>query len=128
MLIQPALAAPQQLVDLVFADPIVLVAIEDRDEHRQLAQRILQASRRGEGHSVGLTMTPLREPLVQYMANGLDPRIAERVEQAMEDVLAASAADGGERYLEWNRRIGKVGALAGLTKERAAVDLTDRYA
>ena len=36
--LQPAFAAPQQLLHFVFADPVVLLIVEYRNEHIEVAQ------------------------------------------------------------------------------------------
>ena len=43
---QPALAGPQQLVDLVRRDPVVLGVVEHRQQHVQVVQRVGQPQRR----------------------------------------------------------------------------------
>ena len=42
---QPVATAPQELVDLALADPVVLVVVEHRQQHEHLLQHVPQAGR-----------------------------------------------------------------------------------
>ena len=49
---EPALAVAQQLLDLVVADPVVLVVVEHRDEHVEVGEQVAQAARRRAASTV----------------------------------------------------------------------------
>ena len=128
MLVEPALAAPQQLFELVLAEPVVLVVVEHRDQYGELAQDILHPRGRTEGHAVGRAGSPFRELLVQWEPNRFDTVVTERLEQALQHHLATPAAEGAEFDFERNRGIGKLGPFTGLPEQRAPEDVADRDA
>jgi hypothetical protein len=72
MIGQPALAPGEQLVDLVVADPVVLVVVEDGDEHVEVAQGVPERERVRQHEVVQGAVAPLRVLLVARQPGGLD--------------------------------------------------------
>ena len=62
---QPALARPQQLVDLVGRDPVVLGVVEHRQQHIQVPQRVGEPQLALQHEAYVARVAPLGELLVQ---------------------------------------------------------------
>jgi hypothetical protein len=116
---QPALAAAQQLVDLVAVDPVVLVVVEHRQEHVEMREQIGQPRVAREGESDVAARAPRREPLVERQRLDVD-RVAERLEDPPRQLLAAAAWDRGQLGAQRDRGRGQVGALVAAAGQRGA--------
>ena len=89
---EPALAVAQQLLDLVVADPVVLVVVEHRDEHVEVREQVARArtvavERHGEVR--GSRPTPGTRSSSGWRS--ARDRVAERLEQPPQQRLAAAA-------------------------------------
>jgi hypothetical protein len=73
-------AAQEQLLDLRVADPVVLLTIQHRQQHIQMAQQIAEADLAAEADREVGALAPLGELLVESVARGRD-LVAERLEQ-----------------------------------------------
>ena len=77
---QPLRRAAGQLVDLVPAHPVVLVVVEHRQQHVQLAEQVTHPARGGDAHVEVGAVTPVGEGRVQRYRLGAH-LVAERLEQ-----------------------------------------------
>ncbi len=87
---EPVTATAEQLVDLVVADPVVLVVVEHRQEHVQVLQDVLDPGYRRQAYIKVRAQSPLDEAAVERSSGG-DHLVAERLEQRPEHLLAAPA-------------------------------------
>jgi len=96
MLRQPAFALPQQLVDLVIADPIVLLVVEHGDEDIEVGQELRQRHGPADGDV----------PVARGLAVAVEDRrsrdlVAQRREQPNGELQSVTAVErhdaGGER-------------------------------
>jgi hypothetical protein len=65
VLAKPALTMPQEFFHFRITNPIMLIVVEDRDEHIEMRQQITQANGALEPNGVVGTLTPLRKFLVE---------------------------------------------------------------
>ena len=101
MLLQPAFAMPKQLLDLVLADPIVLLVVEHRDQHIEMRQ---QAPQRGHAAQ--------RQVPIRSLADGrYGQRIAEWLEQQSGEIGAATAPQRGQARLKRDRQLCQVRSM-----------------
>jgi hypothetical protein len=80
---------PKQFLELVLANPVVLLIIEDRHQHVQVPKQFGEADLALERNAEIRTVAPLRERCVERMSRGLDG-VAERLEQRAQECLAAA--------------------------------------
>ena len=72
---QPALAVAQQLLDLVVADPVVLVVVEHRDQHVEVRQQLAQRQRRARASTREVrALAPVGNAVVERVARRRRPR------------------------------------------------------
>jgi hypothetical protein len=121
---QPALAAAQQLLDLGLADEVVLVVVEDRHQHVDVLQQVLEAERRPQLEVEVRALPPVGKVLVQGAPGGGD-LVAERLEEPPEQLLAAAAGQSGDARGERQRRLGQRLAVPAAAVESAAEGLGD---
>ena len=122
MAVEPALTVAKQLLDLVVADPVVLLIIEDRDEHVQVRQQVAQSARRSQRDGEQPARAERRHALVECVTRRFD-LVAERLEQRAEERLAAAAGDGREPSFERHR----IAASSGFRSHRpASAELNQR--
>jgi hypothetical protein len=114
---EPALPAGKQLLDLVVADPVVLLRVEHRHEHVEVRQQVAQPALAGEPERVVAARAPLRETLVERVVDRLDD-VAERLEQLARDLLAAHDRRDREARLERQRLVGEAGARVAAPAHR----------
>ena len=107
----------QQLLDLVVADPVVLLIVENRNEHVQVRQQVAQPARRAQRDREQPARTEDRHALVELVARRLD-RVAERLEQRAEECLAAAAGNSREPRFERQLDRRKVGLPLASTAQR----------
>src|SRR5439155_20120753 len=62
---EPVAAPPEELVDLLGADPVVLVVVEDRQQHEEVLQQVAEPARSRERHIEVPAVPPLREGRVE---------------------------------------------------------------
>ncbi len=90
---EPASARPDQLVDFVVADPVVLGIVEDRQQDIQVIEGIGQPDVPAQVNVEIARLTPVRNGRIQRDGGRRDLP-AERLEQAAQQVSAAAARDG----------------------------------
>ena len=94
----------KQLLDFVVPDPVVLLIVENRNEHVQVRQEVAQPARCSERDRKQPAWAERRHALVEFVACRFD-RVAERLEQRSEESFAAAAGDSRETGLE--RQLGR---------------------
>ena len=67
---QPAFSLAHELVHLVVTDPVVLVVVQDRNEHVEVAQEVAQARGLAQGQRKVEALAPVGETFVQRMPLG----------------------------------------------------------
>jgi hypothetical protein len=121
---EPAVAEAQELVDLLVADEVVLVVVEDGQEDVEVGEELAQGAGAGEldgpvgGHAPGGVV------VVEGEALGGDG-VTERLEEAAQEWFAAATGDAGQAGDERERELGELGALLADAGEGAAQDLGD---
>jgi hypothetical protein len=85
----------QQLIDLVFSNPVVLVSVEHRDQNIKVREQVLQGNVFGNLDGVVGTFTPLWKLLIEWMMFGAD-FVSERLEQSAQKLLSATARENGD--------------------------------
>ena len=105
MVLQPALATPNQFLDLLVAHPVVLFIVENRDQHREVPQQIRYPLVALKSHCEIAAHPPIGVRLIEDMPLQTD-RIAERFEQLAQDRFAATTGQRGNAYRQRNRRLG----------------------
>src|SRR5205085_3436890 len=106
-------------LDLVLADPVVLLAVENGHEHVEVREQLAQRARRLELDGEVGAVAPLGEGFVEGVALGAH-LVAERLEEAAKERLAPAARKHDDARDEWERRLDEVGALLAAAAERAA--------
>src|SRR6185503_8517203 len=92
---QPALAVAKQLVDFGVAHPVMLLVVEDGNEHVQMREQAgepLCATQRQREVATGAPLWRASVQCVRRYRHG----VAERLEQSAEEHLAASARNDRE--------------------------------
>ena len=117
----------EQLFHLLLADVVVLEVVEDRNQDVQVRQQFAQRRGLRERHGVVRTLAPLGELLVQRIPDGLD-LVAQRLEDFVQEVLAAPARQHFERGDQRDRRAGQFGAFLGAAIQCRAEHLGNRHA
>jgi hypothetical protein len=115
---QPALAGPQQLVDLVRSDPVVLGVVQHRKQHVQVVEGVGQAYGPGQGEIHVCAVAGQRvvgRHVVERDRGGRDAP-AERLEQARGQVRAA--AQHRHPDLQRHRPGRQLGAVLGGAAQR----------
>jgi hypothetical protein len=119
---QPALAGPDQLVDLVRCDPVVLRVVQHREQHVEVVERIGEPERAGE---LQLHVTAVAPVVVQRdRRHGRGP--AERVEQARGQLGTAPATQHRDRDLQRDGGSCQLRPVLRGAAQRAAEDLAER--
>src|SRR5205823_5674627 len=119
-----ALAVPEQLLDFLVADPVVLLVVQHRHQDVEMREQVLQAAFRLERHAEVAAASPLGTLLVERVGLRGD-RVAERLEELAEEAFAAAAGEDRELRLERERSFSQLGAVAAAAGEGAAVELGD---
>src|SRR5262249_51264335 len=127
MCAQPTSPTPEQLLDLVVADPVVLFVVQHGHEDVQVRQEIAQTAIRLELDGKVGTAAPLREPLLEWMRLGGN-RVSQRLEETAQILFTAPAGKDGQFRFERKDRIRQLLSLAAPPRERAAIHLGDRNA
>ncbi len=83
-------------------DPVMLVVVEHRDQHVEMGQQVAQGAGGAQADREVAAHPPLRELGVERMGLGRD-RVAERLEEAAQDPLAAAAGEGRQADVEGER-------------------------
>jgi hypothetical protein len=121
---QPVAALRQQFLQFVVVDEVVLAGVEDRDEDVQVRQQRLQRRDGPQRDGVVRAVAPLGETLVERMARRFDG-VPQRLEDFVQEALAAAHGEGVEACLQRDRGGHEVGAVLALAVERRAEHLGD---
>src|SRR4029079_5294689 len=89
MAIEPALPMTKQLLDFVVTNPVVLLVIENRNEHVQVREQVAQPPGRSQCDREQPARTERRHALVEFVTSRLD-RIPKRLEQCTEERFASA--------------------------------------
>ena len=89
----------KQLLDLVVPDPVVLLIVENRNEHVQVRQQVAQPARCSQRNREQPARAERRHALVEFVTRRFD-RVAERLEQRAEKRLAAAAGNSRKTCFE----------------------------
>lgn len=124
---QPAGALGQQLFQLVVADEIMLLVVEDGHQHIEMRQQF--GERLGCPDSDGKigTLSPFGKLLVERMARRFDV-ITERLEEAVQEAFAAADRQHVEPSRERQRRDRQFRPVVAPALHRRAKHLGDRDA
>lgn len=110
---QPALPAAHEFLHLVVADPVVLVVVEDRNQHVQVRQELAEPPPGAQGHCEIPAGTPVGIQLVKRVLRGLH-LVAQGLEQSAKERLASLAGQHRQPCLQRNVACRKLGTfLAG---------------
>ena len=104
MAVEPALPVTKQLFDFVVPNPVVLLIVENRNQHVQVRQQVAQPARCSQRNREQSARAERRHALVEFVTGRFD-RIAERLEQRAEERLAAAAGHSRETCFE--RQLGR---------------------
>src|SRR5215469_7823913 len=96
MRLQPPFAMTQQLLDLILSDPVMLVGIENRDQNIKMHEQVVQRDVAADLDRVVRPFAPLGELFVERVMLGAY-RVSQRLEQAVQKLLAAVAQIGSRR-------------------------------
>jgi hypothetical protein len=118
---------PQQFLDLVVADPVMLLIVEYRNENVDVRQQILQPYFAIELHSEIRTRAPIRKRFVERMAFG-DHFITERFKQTAQEVFTTAARQYGDLRLQRNLCFSQLRSAFTPPAERTTEHTRDRHA
>ena len=121
---QPVAAGPDQLVDLLGGNPVVLGVVEHGQQHVQVVQRVGQPQLAGQPQVETRGVAPLGGP--ERLAAGVEAP-AEGREDAARERLAAAAAQGRDPQGERDAFRGQLRARVAAAGQRGAEGLLDRH-
>jgi hypothetical protein len=122
---EPPLAVAQQLLDLVVADPVVLLVVQHRHQHVQVREQLGEPLRSRERDREVAAVAPLgRQRGIERVRLGRH-RPPERLEQPAQELVAAAAGQHRDARLERDRRRRDVGPVLRLPAERRPIHLRD---
>src|SRR5712692_2057758 len=105
---KPAAARPDQLVDFVGADPVMLGVIEHREQNIEMVERVRESHVAGQAQVDVARVTPRRNGLVERDRDSL--RLpAERLEYPPGQLRAATTRKCGDVQLKRERRVFEFG-------------------
>jgi hypothetical protein len=70
--VEPPLATPNQLLDFVVSNPVVLLVVENWDQDVQVGEEFTEAARRTQRHSEQAAWAERWHAFVEWMSNGID--------------------------------------------------------
>src|SRR5207253_7043023 len=120
MRLEPPRTVPQEFLDLVVADPVVLVIVEDRHEDVQMREQVRQALRRAQRDGEVPARTPVRVRLIERMLLG-SHLVAERLEEAAQESFPASTGQNRNARLQRDRLLREFRPGLAATAEGRAV-------
>src|SRR2546423_1067679 len=94
----------KQFGNLIVAHPIMLIIVENRDEHVEMSKQLLQGHIRSKFNLVICTVAPIGKTLVQSETLGCD-RIPERFKNLSEELLASPARQCWNRNAQWQSSV-----------------------
>jgi hypothetical protein len=124
---QPTLTIPEEFRHLILANPVMLLVIQDGDQHIQMAQQVAQAQSAGQGDGVVLAVAPFGRTLVQGMRFPGDV-IAQGLKQTSQHGFAPGTGQDGEAGLQGEWRGSQRWSFHATAAERRPEDLGDGYA
>jgi len=124
---EPALPAPQELLDLIVAHVVVLLVVEHRDQDVEVRQQVAQPGRPGKGHRPIRALAPVGEARIERASLG-GHAIAERREEALQNLVATPAGERGDGRFKRQGLIHERRAILAVPGQRAAEDLGERHA
>ena len=122
---QPVAGAMEELVDLIVADPVVLFAVESRNQYGEMSNDLRQQRGRGQTDGVIARLTPRREDGVERFRGRLHD-VAERLEEAGNELGTAIRRQGRDGDLEGHRVRSQLGAFDRLPSASRGEDLAQR--
>ena len=122
---QPVSARAEQLVDLGVVHPVVLVVVQHRQQHIQVAERVGQPDLPGQPDREVVRAAPLRQLRVERDPGGLHVP-AQRLEQPVRQVGAAPAGQRRDGDLQRQRAGGQLRPGVTAAGHRGAEDLAQR--
>ncbi len=122
---EPARTRPQQFVDLVRRDPVVLRVVQHRQQDIEVVERVGELLRAGQQQVHVAAGAPLRVGVVQRDL-GRRHRPAERGEEPLGDLRATAAPQHRHPDLQRDRRRRQLGPVLGVAAQRGAEHLGQR--
>src|SRR5688572_29927658 len=124
---QPTAAVSQELLNLIVANPVVFLVVQNRNEHVYVRQQILQANFGTEFDGVVRTVSPFRKCLVQWMTLRVHC-VTERFKKPAQKSLTTSTWKHGDLCLQGDRRFSQFRSVFTSAAERASQHARDRHA
>src|SRR5262245_15642754 len=124
---EPALAAAEQLLDLVVSDPVVLLGVEHRHEHVQMREEVAKPEHALEVDREVAAVAPLGERLVERVVDSVDV-VAEWLEEPPQHTFAAGAGKRREMGAQRDRRLRELRPRLRPPGQRGREDAGDRDA
>src|SRR5260221_2133004 len=124
---EPVLALTKELRNLIVADIVMLVVIENRNQDIQMRQEFAEPDFATESHSKVSAEPPLRVGIIQRMRDRFDG-VAKRLEEPPRERLATATGDDRQMRLQWQAPRSKIGALFAAAGHRGSQDVANRDA
>src|SRR5690242_7246744 len=99
---EPTFAFAKKLVDLILADPVMLLGIKRGNQDEQMVEKILHARCSSQRDGIVGPFSPFWEFLVERMANRADC-VSQRLEECANQAFAGSARDYRKLSAEWDQ-------------------------
>src|SRR5581483_8179159 len=99
MIAQPTFATAKQFVHLRIPDVIVLLVVENRQQHVEMRQDVVDRRMSAERKAEIRARAPIREFLVEWNRHSANV-VAKRIEQCMQNVGSAACADYLDSYFQ----------------------------
>ncbi len=126
---QPAFAVPQQLVNLVIADPVMFLVVEHRHEHVEVARADRSAGIRRAGPRCSTAHHPSPRTSRPAVAGLGGNGVTQGLEQAAQERFTAATRQHRDPRLQRKRRLGESRPLlAACRPGRRPEDARDRDA
>ncbi len=103
---KPSFTTLQQLLDLVVGYPVVLLIVEDRNQHIEVGEQILQPNSTCDGQCDIGRRSPFRELVVKLRALHFYG-VAQRLEETPDQIFTATGRDDRQMGSQRNRRLRK---------------------
>jgi hypothetical protein len=124
---QPAFPMAKEFLHLVVSHPIVLVAIEHRDEHIKMAEQGMHRLRAGEFDAMIDAFSPLGKEPVERRGGGAYG-VAERLKKTAQQFRAPSAWKRGNRRVQRKRHVNEFRPFLGAPGEGRVKNPRDGHA
>lgn len=113
-----------QFIDLVVADPVVLVVVQNRDEHVEMRKQIAEPPDAPDGHGEIVAQSPVSVLLIERALLSAH-LVTERLEEAPQESLAVAAWKNRQAYLERKLAVHQFWSLLAAPCERRPEHLRD---